>query len=333
MAEIPMSGQGMTPEEPRTLGPLINLFGAVASLALVAGAGVWGYKLLVRDVSGVPVVRAVEGPMRVQPDDPGGRQAEHQGLAVNAVAADGAAAAPADRLVLAPEPIDLTAEDERLVAASVPQVEPATTREAPAPQDTSDIVAPPPLSADKIDAISELANQIAAETSPLASDPNDEVEPVKTSLATPETTTTPEPAATEPEAEPVVFTNGVSHSLRPVLRPEGLGNTDTRLASAAPADTTAAPKAIDADAIPAGTHLVQLGAFASEDIAASEWDKLTVRFDDYLGNKTRVIQQATSGGRVFYRLRAMGFADLSDARRLCSALKAERADCIPVTVR
>jgi hypothetical protein len=29
----------------------------------------------------------------------------------------------------------------------------------------------------------------------------------------------------------------------------------------------------------------------------------------------------------------MGFADLSDARRLCSALKAQNADCIPVTAR
>ena len=62
--------------------------GAVVSLALVAGLGVWGYKLTVRDVSGVPVVRALEGPMRVLPTDPGGKLATHQGLAVNAVQAD-----------------------------------------------------------------------------------------------------------------------------------------------------------------------------------------------------------------------------------------------------
>ena len=77
------------------IGRLVNILGAVASVALVAGIGVWGYKLLMRDVSGVPVVRALEGPMRIAPEDPGGRPADHQGLAVNEVAAYGTAAAPA----------------------------------------------------------------------------------------------------------------------------------------------------------------------------------------------------------------------------------------------
>ena len=90
---------------------------------------------------------------------------------------------------------------------------------------------------------------------------------------------------------------------------------------------------MDAADVPPGTRLVQLGAFGSAEIAQQEWDKMQARFGDYLGDKTRVIQKATSGGRVFYRLRAMGFADLSDARRLCSALKAENAECIPVIAR
>jgi hypothetical protein len=52
-----------------------------------------------------------------------------------------------------------------------------------------------------------------------------------------------------------------------------------------------------------------------------------------LNGKTRIIQKATSGGRVFYRLRAMGFEDIADARRFCSALVAQNADCIPVVTR
>lgn len=325
MAEIPMSGQGMQSPEPRSIGPLVNMLGAVASLALVAGAGVWGYKLLVRDVTGVPVVRAVEGPMRIQPDDPGGRQAANQGFSVNAVAAEGSAAAPADRLVLAPEPIDLTPEDEKVVTASVPQVETQTVETARV-EDTSDIVAPPPLSADKIDAIAALADQIAGDAEPMGAAPEAPVVPVKTSVEE----VAPEPAVAAETK--VVFTNGVSHSLRPVMRPEGLG-TGERVAAVDASLPASPPNTVDAASIPVGTHLVQLGAFGSEEIAAAEWDKLSARFGDYLGDKTRVIQQATSGGRVFYRLRAMGFADLSDARRMCSALKAERADCIPVTVR
>ena len=58
-----------------------NIAGAIVSLSLIAGVGVWGYKLMVRDVSGIPVVRAAEGEMRVRPENPGGQLAQHQGLA------------------------------------------------------------------------------------------------------------------------------------------------------------------------------------------------------------------------------------------------------------
>ena len=47
------------------LTTLTNVAGAAVSLALVAGIGVWGYKLLVRDVSGIPVVRAAQGSCRL----------------------------------------------------------------------------------------------------------------------------------------------------------------------------------------------------------------------------------------------------------------------------
>ncbi|MFC6583995.1 SPOR domain-containing protein [Sulfitobacter aestuariivivens] len=82
-----------------------------------------------------------------------------------------------------------------------------------------------------------------------------------------------------------------------------------------------------------GTRLAQLGAFDSEAVAREQWDQLNTRFGTYLAGKKRVVQKATSGGRVFYRLRAMGFEDIADARRFCSALVAENADCIPVVTR
>jgi hypothetical protein len=85
--------------------------GALASLALVVGIGVWGYGQVKRDVSGVPVVRALEGPMRVAPDQPGGQISDHVGLAVNAVKAGGTAAPVSETLVLAPEEGRLAPED------------------------------------------------------------------------------------------------------------------------------------------------------------------------------------------------------------------------------
>ena len=78
---------------------------------------------------------------------------------------------------------------------------------------------------------------------------------------------------------------------------------------------------------------MQLGAFESAEIARSEWGRLSGLFSDYMGDKQRIVQQAQSGGRTFYRLRAHGFDDLSDARRFCSVLVAEGSDCIPVVTR
>ena len=59
-----------------------------------------------RDVSGVPVVRALEGPMRVAPENPGGQQAAFQGLSVNQLAAAGPSI-ESDTIVLAPPPVGL----------------------------------------------------------------------------------------------------------------------------------------------------------------------------------------------------------------------------------
>lgn len=302
MAQIPMDGTGPQVDSPQIAGNIANWAGAIVSLGLLIGAGVWGYKLLVRDVTGVPVVRAIEGPMREQPIDPGGTQAAHQGLSVNGVAAEGTAAAPADRLVLAPAPIELNENDApsgstQIAAAPVVNEEP--TIEAPEP-----IAAPAALDTSNV---GSLVDQLVGNTEPLG-----DVAPVTEAA---------------PEVTPVVAKEGLGTSLRPKLRPA------KRSQPVAAATPEAKPLEVAADSLPAGTRLVQLGAYASPEIARAEWDKLQTKFGDYLGDKQRVVQKATSGGRTFYRLRAMGFADLSDARRLCSSLKAENADCIPVVTR
>lgn len=114
------AGDAMAPVGARRGMGWVNLAGALISLALILGLGLWGYRLAVRDVMGIPVVRALAGPMRVAPETPGGAVAAHQGLAVNAVAATGVASAPAERLVLAPRPGDLAADDRPGLAASAP---------------------------------------------------------------------------------------------------------------------------------------------------------------------------------------------------------------------
>ncbi|HDR29709.1 SPOR domain-containing protein [Rhodovulum sp.] len=280
--------------------------GGALSLSLVAGLCVWGYQILVRDVSGVPVVRALEGPMRIAPEDPGGRQADHQGLAVNRVAADGEAAPPADTLRLAPNPLALTEEDR-------PRAELAPL----------DLAAPAPTPWD------EEADQQVQEAFTLAPEA-DEAADAAMMAALDE--------ATADEITPLMQlpAGALSHSPRPAARPD----TEDLAARAAIAAATAALMPRSAAELPvtevvAGTALVQLGAFDDAEEARLAWEGLAGegRFAGFFDRKSRVIQATEGGGRIFYRLRAAGFDDIADARRFCAALMAEGVDCIPVVAR
>ncbi len=101
---------GYAAAEPR-FGRVSQMGGAALSVALLLGGVVWGYQLAMRDVTGIPVIRAVAGPMRQAPAVPGGSETSHQGLSVNAVAAAGTALPLPDTLRLAPKPMDVADED------------------------------------------------------------------------------------------------------------------------------------------------------------------------------------------------------------------------------
>lgn len=307
---------------------VVNGVGALTSLALVAGLAVWGYNLVVRDATEVPVVAAIEGAMRVMPDNPGGESAENQGLAVNNVAADGVAEGPAEQVLLAPGAEDLAPDDEPAVSEPVLAATPDAEAGEFRPEEE---VAATDVSAESDDVRAEalaLADEIANGQEPLtdgeiaASAVDDAVEEAmegELEVAAAEVVTGPGPKVSPiPRARPENL----------VARAAAQPSTDALLAA-----TDVATNEVAAADIPAGTRLVQLGAYDTEDVARAEWDALSGRFDEYLSGKSRVIEQAQSGGKTFYRLRAMGFEDLSDARRFCAALMAGQAACIPVVTR
>ncbi|MFN7223694.1 MAG: SPOR domain-containing protein [Paracoccaceae bacterium] len=321
---------------------LIHLTGAVCSLTLIAGLGLWGYRLAVRDVTGVPVIRAIEGPMRVAPSNPGGDIADHQGMAINVIAAVGGAGEMPREIVLAPAPVELSAEDAPGLSALDPQ-DVALTDQASVASDPA--TAAPPV---------DLAITVPAVASSVTTEPQASM-------------TVPEPAVSDPVAiNPVPLTtedavaaalaealaddpvlqdaltdataedkaapgDGVARSPRPLARPTDL-QPDVSGVEQVSAAMFSVPE-IDTSTLAVGTRLVQLGAFDSADLARGEWIKLTGRFGDLMSGKSLVIQSAQSGGRTFYRLRAHGFAGEDDARRFCSALLAENAACIPVAHR
>ncbi|WP_245216388.1 SPOR domain-containing protein [Sagittula salina] len=325
MADYTLGGH-YAPESHRVGKPvsMVNLAGAAASLALIVGVGVWGYGVMARDVSGVPVVQAVAGPMRIAPADPGGTLADHQGLAVNTVAGTGLAEGPAQQLLLAPVPAGLAAEDvapEAMVRVDVEaEAAAAAAAEERAKQHGLDLF---PEEAE--DPIQALAAQITAGTDPLT--PLSDIEDVTSSGSDLDEDDFASAAPHVVHAGP-----GLARSLRPRIRPGGLqvasvGPVDAAVIAAAAETPT---REINPDTLPAGTRLVQIGAFDSTETARSEWARLEGRFGEFLDGKGRVIQKAQSGGRTFYRLRAEGFTDLADARRFCAAFVAEKVDCIPV---
>ncbi|MCP5087760.1 MAG: SPOR domain-containing protein [Rhodobacteraceae bacterium] len=270
---------------------IVNWTVATISIAVVAGFVYWAFSVGTRDPNKVPIIRAMEGPARALPDDPGGEQASHQGLAVNTVQADGGVAAPSDRVVLAPTPQEL-AEEDTAGAGIVPKprAELAVV-ETPAetPNDNTDLVA-------------------AAIQQDMASEAEPETQPADNNKIT--------GTAYSPERSP-----------RPLNRPNDLS---VELASVEPVSASAAN---NLTSVPIGTRLVQLGAYDSADLAAKEWEKLFAKHSDLLEDKKRLVMAAESGGRKFYRLRAVGFNSLDESRTLCSALLARGTPCIPVTAR
>ena len=259
--------------------------------------------------------------MRVAPVEPGGAQAEHQGLAVNNVAGFGIAAPAADRVVLAPDPVALSSEDQpsgQLVPGDLDVADGKDVTLA-ALQHTALV------DTEKAAALQALADQIAAGSKPFEQSDLGDNSDVKVTVGDVKTVKVEQPV--KPAAS--LKGQGLARSLRPQLRPSGL-----QTASLAPLKPQ--PQVVldvAPDQVPVGTRLVQLGAFESADVARSEWDRLNGRFAEFMEDKQRVIQKASSGGRVFFRLRAMGFADLSDARRFCATFVAAKADCIPVTAK
>ena len=284
------------------MAAMVNLAGAALSLALVAGLGWWSWQLIARDVTGVPVVRALEGPMRALPEDAGGQQAAFQGLSVNEIPAGGGAGGLGDQIVLAPAPLDLDAED-------LPQAEVARRATG---------------------ASGSQAEVIEAAFRP------DDARPA------------PESAATPPPPESVTV---LERSPLPLARPDAV----RRMTSSSPAARTGAGAAddmaqavassvasrtggrsgidIDPATLQPGMRLVQLGTYPSVDAAHEAWDVIAARYSPLLDERGRVIEQAHSGGSVFFRLRAHGFDDESDARNFCTVLLSQNNDCIPVRIR
>lgn len=276
-----------------------NIVGSVISLAVFVGIIGWGAQTILRDSSGVPVVQALDGPVRIAPEDPGGVFASHQGLTVNEVASSQGLVALEDRLQLAPRPINLQAEDQpsaTLMAAST-DLQKNSTLNLMAPER---LIAAEDLST--VDKTAEgLAETLAART-----------------LIIPNISEADQAGSSVVSASAGL---GLTQSLRPRVRPALFKVIQA-----------SAPAAKTSGGISRGTPMAQLGAFGSQDIAMEAWTDLSERHGDYLVGKPHLILKAKVGGSTIYRLRVHGFTDSAEARRLCTALNGQNAECYSVVM-
>jgi hypothetical protein len=279
--------------------------GAALSLFLLAGAIGWSYQLIVRDVNQIPIVRAQLGPLRVAPDNPGGLTAANQGLSVTQLAVNEKPLL-SNEIYLAPAAEILNEENLALKVK-----EEYESNKVDGAFEIKEVNAENSINLEALPDQKEVdsrSNDVGVLSKAAFSQKKIEIENA-VSLA-------------------LSITNEPDKSLswlRPKIRPVGFyrnGNiTEDQIVSNEPM-----PK------LPIGSAVVQLGAFDSKSLAESEWQ----RFEKILGSilipKKMVVQKAESGGKIFYRLRASGFSDISDARQFCTAIS-DKVACIPVVTR
>ena len=206
--------------------------------------------------------------------------------------------------------------NEVLGSDATAPVEPETTLAPPPQRVVAEDVTPP------------------AETAPI-------LVPVETPLET-----VPEAETAQPSTLPPSIPGADPDMTRPARRVQAAALSENAdilsdaIASAILEATTGA--APEAEAVPtpaqlapsfAGEKMIQLGAYDDEESANRDYDALLEDNQDLMGNLVRFVERREAGGRVFYRLRARGFASMEEAADMCSALLARSVQCIAVTAR
>jgi hypothetical protein len=76
-----------------------------------------------------------------------------------------------------------------------------------------------------------------------------------------------------------------------------------------------------------GGIAVQLAAFESEQAAQQDWGKMAEKMPKFFDGHVPLVERAQLAGRVVYRLRTGGFADMAAATAFCMEVRAKGGDC------
>ncbi|MBB53033.1 MAG: hypothetical protein CMF67_01535 [Magnetovibrio sp.] len=279
----------------------------------------------------VPLIRVVDGPVKVRPENPGGLQIPNRDKLVYERMQSGASNSSNDSIVerLLPQPekplprptpglfvpssppnaASGKSQDERIVT---PMASP--TAPVPGVKDVVSVQPPPPP---------PLTNTRQG-GAPLNLRKNSE------RPAEPGPTTTPkEPVQAAPKN--VTPTNVVSTNITSTPRRSTASTKTPKNMNRAPDRVASLPVKILKP--PTGkTFRIQLAAARTPEGAQSEWDRIRQKHVDLLGKFGLTVTKADLGPKkgVFYRLRIGPLANETAARELCKELSMRKMGCLVV---
>ncbi|MFT6773682.1 MAG: hypothetical protein ACJA1L_001392 [Paracoccaceae bacterium] len=343
MAELHAGGEAFAPALSRGgMKTLSTALGALTALAVGGAVAWWGWGLTTRSIDDIPVVRALDGPMKRRPVDPGGLTLDTTDLSINTMLtgreAQGTALAPAPERPMAedlPAP-RLTAPIADTSGAAPARVVAGLDRplgpfETPLPGRGAASSPATPFT-DRLEAQRKLARETAAAdaaANAAKAEAADALAAAQAALAAPAPATLsaappvdpPDAGVAAPRVAPVSYP-----------RPEKLAQLraeETAASRAAAASAAAAAPRI----IALGDAAVQFGAFESIEVAEAQWVRQMRRNPDLLDSYIHTVTTVRSGGRTLFRLRAGPMGSLDDAKNLCVAIEARGDACYALRVK
>ncbi|MGB7336086.1 MAG: SPOR domain-containing protein [Salaquimonas sp.] len=314
-------------------------------LALVVGVGVVGWGSLGGGDAGTgepTIIKADTDPIKVKPDEPGGKQIANQDNQVyNKVAGNESEETAQDTLISSRETVNPEVKtDNRLAPKTEPETQATTLGISPKKVRTftvkpdGTIVQSAPTESAPTQAASLTTPKVTAvepAPAPITSDPSIvSLDGASTTgvIAIPQPS--PLPAAVQiasapvqPAPKPIVAPAPVAKAPapKPVVAPAPSADAPTQIANL---DATPAPVA---PTVSSSEWKVQVSSQRSRDAAESSFNNIRNRFGSVLGGKSASIQQADVDGKgTFYRVKILADSK-ADATQLCSRLKAAGGSC------
>ncbi len=314
-------------------------------LLMVAGGSIWGWQKYGEGImtlwdgtdGDILLVRAVPGPVKVRPENPGGlrfpgRDKLVYGLIEGKNGNQEVARGP-ERLLPPPEqPLPKPGAETAAKTEFGPQAGAPARPEKVLPK--AKLARKKPTPKTKPVAKVPTVKDVAAAKRPVPPPPP----------AAPPKATSPRLslAKRKPQKEeakpPAPAKKAATVKTAPTVKPKTPVSTPTSTAAPpaltsapAPPKTARATQTADRKPIPRGrAYLVQLAAARSREGAEGEWNRLRARNLDLLGDLRLTVTKADLGPEkgVFYRLRAGPLADEPSASRLCSRLSTRQVGCL-----